>query len=87
MNEIFKPLGLEIEIKSEGNKLVYVYTFLEPVDAAAVKPVFEAELDAQKETFNSQVELLQSEIKNKMTLCIRYVNADGTIICEAEYPQ
>ncbi|MBQ7107940.1 MAG: DUF4854 domain-containing protein [Clostridia bacterium] len=87
MNEIFKPLGLEIEIKSEGNKLVYVYTFLEPVDAAAVKPVFEAELDAQKETFNSQVELLQSEIKNKMTLCVRYVNADGTIICEAEFPQ
>ena len=31
--------------------------------------------------------ILQSEIKNDMTLCIRYVNADGTVICEAEYPQ
>jgi len=87
MNESFKPLGLEIEIKSEGDKLVYVYTFLEPLDVEVVKPALEAGLEDQKETFNSQVELLQSEIKNKMTLCIRYVNADGTLICEAEYPQ
>ena len=87
MNNSFSSLGLRIEIVAEGNKVVYLYKFSNPVDAEATKPALESGIEAQKETFNQSVRDMQAEIKEKVVLCIRYLNADGTVICQAEFPQ
>ena len=88
LNETFRPNGLEISLEGEGDKISYVYRFLTQMEnPEELKVSLEQALMAQKATFNAQVELLQAEVENKLVLGIKYVNADGTVICEAEYPQ
>ncbi len=87
INEEYNASGLEVSLEGKGNKISFVFKFLTQVDAATLKEPLEEALKAQKETFNFQVAQLQTEVMTKMVLGIKYVNADGTVIYEAEYPQ
>jgi len=87
INEAYNENGLEIYLEGEGNKISIVYKFLQQLDAQTLKPQLEEAVKAQKTLFNEQAEQLQTQVMTKLILGIKYVNADGSFICEVEFPQ
>lgn len=87
LNETYKELGLRVSLEGDGQKIIFVYKFTNQIDASAIKDQLEEALKSQKEVFNLQVVEMQKEVMTEVFLGIKYVNADGTVICEAEFPQ
>jgi len=87
LNETYKDLGMHISLEGNGEKLTIVYKFLTQVDGKAIEGELKEALKSQKHVFNSQVAQMQTEVMTEMVLGIKFVNADGTTICEEEYPQ
>ena len=87
LNETYNDLGMHISLEGNEENLTIVYKFLTQVNGETIEGELKEALKSQKQVFNSQVAQMQTEVMTKMILGIKYVNADGTTICEEEYPQ
>ena len=83
--------GLNMEILSEKDTLIYKYTFDEQVitddvDGDAVKASLEKSLAQQDATMQNVANSLTSYIdQDPIKVRVEYVDADGTTLCKKEY--
>ncbi len=78
---------LDIDIKGEDNKLIYEYAYTSQIeDVESAKSTLDSGLEAQKTTFVNVANSLKDavDVENPVVV-VRYLNADGTLITEAEY--
>lgn len=88
MTSSFKSI-LDVDVKAEGEKVVFDFTYKTQIDEAAlktVKPQLETAFDSVASTFEN----LANEIKKKVgidnaTVVININNADGKNIINLEY--
>lgn len=84
-----------IELKVEGNTLIYKYTYTEALDVSdaevkeAVVKAFDAYFDAYESTFVDLAEQLSEEAKVKEAVSVRVdvFNPDGTEVYSKEFTQ
>lgn len=79
--------GMEVDIVAEGDKMVYVYTFVTQIDLtdAAVEALSNA-ISAQEDTFKEICTSIQTVVDvEKPVVAVRYINADGSKIFEQEF--
>ena len=83
--------GLNMEILSEKDTLIYKYTFDEQVitddvDGDKVKASLEKSLAQQDATMQNVANSLTSYIdQDPIKVRVEYVDADGTTLCKKEY--
>lgn len=83
--------GVNMEILSEKDTLIYKYTFAEQlvtedVDGDAVKASLEKGLAQQDASMQSVANSLTTYIdQDPIKVRVEYVDADGTTLCEKEY--
>lgn len=79
----------KIELRAEGEKLIYEFTLVEKIDDSIVDNMKD-ELESYMETFDSTFQLIANMMKIDLDLenpsvVINYNNADGTLIASFEY--
>ena len=78
--------GMSIDIKADGDKLIYEYTLDQQVDATGMAESLEAAMDQQKDAFVQVAEELKKEVKvDNPAVVVKYLNNDGTEIFSKEY--
>ncbi len=83
---------MKMEVKGEGNKLIYVYTYktitVDDETKAEMAAILEEGLAASASQFKSLAGSLSDEINVKNPIVrVEYVDAEGTIIYEMEYSE
>lgn len=82
---------IKMEITAEGDALVYQYTYSETItdeeELAFYQETFESELSANESTFVDIADSLYdvADVKDPSVI-VRYLNADGSVIYETEFP-
>lgn len=78
--------GMKMEVKGEGNKLIYSYTYTEMENEDGMKEALEAGLDSQKGTFVSVAQSLETivDVENPVVV-VEYIDANGTVIASREF--
>lgn len=82
---------IKMEITAEGDALVYQYTYSETItdeeELAFCQETFESELSANESTFVDIADSLYdvADVKDPSVI-VRYLNADGSVIYETEFP-
>ena len=77
---------MNLEIKADGEKLIYAYTLNQQVDPEALVESLEAALDEQKEAFSQAAKALKIEVKaDNLSVIVQYLNNDGTEIYSREF--
>ncbi len=79
---------LDIDVKADGNVLVYDYTYRTQVDESllpSVKSTLDKSLEATESTFVTLADTLQSQIEEDIEIKVVYRNADGEIITEKTF--
>lgn len=75
-----------VDIAAEGNKLIYICTYTEQIEADGLAEQFESALDAKASAFGSMAKALGTQIGvDSPTVEVRYLNADGTEIYTREF--
>ena len=89
LKETKKNSGIDMEVKAEGNKLIYSYKYSDQIDEenlSAVKENLESGLEIQASVFDGILKTLKDEMKiNDPSISVRYLNADGSEILTKEY--
>lgn len=87
LKESVKDSGMSVEVKVEDkSKFVYEYTYEEQQDVSGAEEILLSELEKNSSTFNSGVEQFKSIIDDSnISVIVRYIDADGTLICEKEF--
>lgn len=89
LKETMKNSGIDMEVKAEGNKLIYSYKYSDQIDEenlSAVKENLESGLEIQASVFDGILKTLKDEMKiNDPSISVRYLNADGSEILTKEY--
>lgn len=89
LKETMKSAGIEMDVKGEGNKMIYSYKFSEQIDEesmSAVKETLESGLEAQVSVFDGILKTLKDEMKiSDPSISVRYLNADGSEILTREF--
>ena len=87
----YEDSGMSMDIKGEGNKLIYTYQYDEPLiddtftleDAQAY---FDDAIKQQESTFTTLCSQLPLYIDVKdPVVVLKYIDADGTLIWEKEF--
>lgn len=79
---------LDIDVKADGNVLVYDYTYRTQVDESllpSVKSTLDKSLEATESTFVTLADTLQSQIEEDIKIKVVYRNADSEIITEKTF--
>lgn len=79
---------LDIDVKADGNVLVYDYTYRTQVDESllpSVKATLDKSLEATESTFVTLADTLQSQIEEDIEIKVVYRNADSEIITEKTF--
>ena len=79
---------LDIDVKADGNVLVYDYTYRTQVDESllpSVKATLDKSLEATESTFVTLADTLQSQIEEDIKIKVVYRNADSEIITEKTF--
>ena len=79
---------LDIDVKADGNVLVYDYTYRTQVDESllpSVKSTLDKSLEATESTFVTLADTLQSQIEEDIEIKVVYRNADSEIITEKTF--
>lgn len=86
LSELMESMGMTMTVAGEGNKLIYTYTYVQQIDAAAAKPQLESGLDAQESTMKSVASSLKLyvDVENPIVV-VHYLNADGSEIYTREF--
>ena len=78
-----------MEVKAEGNKLIYSYKYSDQINEenlSAVKENLESGLEIQASVFDGILKTLKDEMKiSDPSISVRYLNADGSEILTKEY--
>ena len=78
--------GMKIELKGEGNKLIYVYTLNTNDIAEDAAAQLESGLTAQASTFEELAAALKKEVKvDNPVVVVQYVDSDGKEIYSQEF--
>lgn len=89
LKETMKNSGIDMEVKAEGNKLIYSYKYSDQIDEenlSAVKENLESGLEIQASVFDGFLKTLKDEMKiSDPSISVRYLNADGSEILTKEY--
>lgn len=87
LKESVKDSGMSVEVKVEDeSKFIYEYTYEEQQDVSGADEILLSQLENNSSTFNSGVEQFKSIIDDSnISVVVRYINADGTLICEKEF--
>lgn len=84
--ETMESMGMNIEVKGDGNKLIYEYTFLQQMDADTVKESLETSLESQATTMESVAKSLIGVVEvDTPVVVVRYLNADGSELYSREF--
>lgn len=77
------------DLKAEGNKLIYEYTYTEQCDEDMVeymKEYFDSAMSSYESMYKNVVKLITELVNDdNASVAIRYLNADGSLIWEKEY--
>ena len=77
---------MNLEIKADGEKIIYAYTLNQQVDPEALVESLEAALDEQKDAFSQAAKALKKEVKaDNLSVIVQYLNNDGTEIYSREF--
>ena len=79
---------MEIDVKAEGNTVVYDYTYKTAVGEDSlekVKESFEQVLDGSESSFNTIAQQMQAEIEESIQLKVAYHDSNGTLLAERTY--
>lgn len=79
---------LDIDVRAEGNVLVYDYTYLTTIDASvlpSVKTTLEQTLDTSESTFVTLADTMQNSIDERIQIKVIYRNGDKEIITERTF--
>ncbi len=75
-----------VDIAAEGNKLIYICTYTEQIEAEGLAEQFESALDETASAFGSMAQSLGAQIGvDSPTVEVRYLNADGSEIYTREF--
>ncbi|MBU9735166.1 DUF4854 domain-containing protein [Diplocloster agilis] len=78
--------GMSVDIKADGEKLIYAYTLDQQVDPTGMAESLEAAMDQQKDAFIQVAEELKKEVKvDNPVVVVQYLNNDGSEIFSKEY--
>ncbi len=78
--------GMTLEIKADGNKLVYVYTYTEVVKSDDIVAALEAGLEEQADGFITAAASIKDSVDVENPVVeIQYVDANGELICSREF--
>lgn len=78
--------GINMDIKAEGNSLIYEYKYTTAVDAAALKSILESSLDGMASYMETLNDTIQACVKTSGTqIVVKYLNADGSVIAERTF--
>ena len=79
---------MDIDIKAEGNTIVYEYTYKTVVDDDSLETVrasLEQVLDSNESSFESIAQSMQAEIADSIKLKVVYRDQNGTLIAERTF--
>jgi len=88
-NESSESSGIKMEILADGDKLIYEYTYTDPIDEEnvdAAKEMLDSAMEQEKSTFEGVVDALSESVDvQNPSVTVRYLNADGSVITEAVF--
>lgn len=78
--------GMKVEIKADGDKLVYSYQYEEIENMDGLKEQLATQLDAQAATFENTASSLKTavDVENPVVV-VEYIDAKGEMIHSAEF--
>ncbi len=86
VKEEVESAGMQIEVKGEGNKFIYVYTLDINDVPDEVASQLESGLTAQASTFEELAEALKQEVQvDNPVVVVQYVDSDGKEIYSQEF--
>lgn len=79
-----------LEITTEGNSLVFTYTFTDydpSIDLETLTSVVNTAMDSYSSTFEQVAESLKQVIEaSDISTIVRYIGLDDVLLCEREFP-
>lgn len=86
VEESMEDAGIEVEVKAEGSKLVYEYKYDIKIDANVVKSSLDKALESSSSTFEYIAKATKAVVDDdNITVVVRYLNSDGSVITEREF--
>lgn len=78
--------GMKMDIKAEGNQLIYSYQYTDLTDTTGMAESLETAMDSQAGTFQSNANALKAIIDAEdLSILIEYLDANGTLIYSREF--
>ena len=78
--------GMKMEIKGEGNKFIYAYTFAEGVETEGMADALKEGISAQASTFETIATTLKGVVSgDNPVVVVQYLASDGTEIYSQEF--
>lgn len=79
--------GMSIDMRGEGNKLIYSYKYDTLVKEEGMEETLESEAAKQESTFIQTAKLMKTVVSvDNPTVVIEYIDANGEMIFTKEYP-
>lgn len=73
--------GMSLEVTSQGNQLIYTYTYAEALEVESSKQILKQGIEAEQDAFQKILENVKAEVNiENPVLVIRYLNPDGSEI-------
>lgn len=86
MLDTIEEQGMKMEVKGEGNKLIYSYTYTELEETDGMKEALDAGLDSQKSTFVTVAKSLTEVVDvEDPVVVVEYIDVNGNVICSREF--
>lgn len=78
--------GMKMELKADGNKMVYSYQYTEITKVDGMAEALETEMEAQASTFQSTADALKLVVDAEdLGVVIEYIDANGEMIYSREF--
>ncbi len=83
----YEEQGMKMEVKAEGNKLVYIYQYTTDLgaDNATLKTALDGELEKVSATFSGVLSALKTEVPSAEAVVVRYLDVNGAEITSQEW--
>ena len=78
--------GMNMEVKGDGNKLIYAYTFTDDIETEGMADALKEALTAQASTFETIATTLKSVVSvDNPVVVVQYLASDGSEIYSQEF--
>ncbi len=86
MTSSLEESGMKLDVKADGNTLVYSYQFTTDVgDAETVKGALEEGMDAAASTFEGVLTSLKEAVPSAEAVVVEYLDMNGNVLLSKEY--